>query len=74
MLDTIVTVSKVPAQQQHGSVDCGLFAIANIVALCFGFEPNKILFCQDRMRSHLISCLEGCSIVCPKYILEEKTL
>ena len=35
---TIVTVNKVPVQQQHGSmfVDCGLFAIANIVALCFG--------------------------------------
>ena len=39
---TIVTVNKVPVQQQHGSIDCGLFAIANIVALCFGYEPNKI--------------------------------
>ena len=40
---TIVTVNKVPVQQQHGSVGCGLFAKANIVALCFGCEPNKIL-------------------------------
>ena len=56
---TIVTVNKEPVQQQHGSVDCGLFAIANIVALCFGYEPNKILFHQDRMRNHLISCLEA---------------
>ena len=39
---TIVTVNKVPVQQQHGSVDCGLFAIANIIALCLGYEPNKI--------------------------------
>ena len=52
---TIVTVNKVPVQQQHGSVDCGIFAIANIVALCFGYEPNKILFHQDRMSS----CLEA---------------
>ena len=55
----IVTVNKVPIQQQHGSVDCGLFAIANIVALCFGYEPNKILFPQDRMRNHLFLCLEA---------------
>ena len=40
---TIVTVNKVPVQQQHGSVDCGLFAITSIVALCFGYEPNKML-------------------------------
>ena len=58
---TIVTVNKVHVQQQHGSMDCGLFAIANIVALCFGYEPNKILFRQDshRMRNHLISYLEA---------------
>ena len=56
---TIVTVNKVPVQQQHGSVDCGLFAIANIIALCFGYEPNKILFRQDRIRNHLISCLQA---------------
>ena len=52
-------VNKVTVQQQHGPVDCGLFAIANTVALCFGYEPNKILFRQDRMRNHLISCLEA---------------
>ena len=59
------TIVKVPAQQ-NGSVDCGLFAIANIVALCFGYKPSKILFRQDRMRNHLISCLvkQG-SFLCP---------
>ena len=55
---TMVTVNKVPVQQQHGSADCGLFAIANSVAVCLGHEPNKILFRQDKMRSHLIRCLE----------------
>ena len=54
---TIVRENKVPVQQQHGSMDCGLSAIANNVALCFGYEPNNILFRQDRMRNHLISCL-----------------
>ena len=56
---TIVTVNKVPVQRQHGSVDCGLFAITNTVALCFGYEPNKMLFHQDRMRNHLISCFDA---------------
>ena len=51
---TSVTMNKVPLQQQLGSADCGLFA--NIVALCHGHEPSKILFRQDRMHSHLVSC------------------
>ena len=54
-----LTVNKVTVQQQHGSVHCGLFAIANTVALCFGYEPNKILFRQDRMSNQLILCLEA---------------
>ena len=40
---TIVTVNKVPVQQ-HGSMDCGLFAIANIVALCFGMRLTRYCF------------------------------
>ena len=56
---TTVTVNKVPVQQQHGSMDCGLFAVANSVALCFGYEPNKLIFRQDKLRSHLVSCLES---------------
>ena len=53
-----VTANKVPIQQQHGNEDCGLFAIATAVALCHGYEPNKIMFRQDRLRSHLVNCLE----------------
>ena len=55
---TYVTANKVPIQQQHGNEDCGLFAIATAVSLCHGHEPNKIMFKQDRLRSHLITCLE----------------
>ena len=56
---TTITVNKVPVQQQHGSVDCGLFVITNSVALCFGHEPNKLIFRYDKLRSHLVSCLES---------------
>lgn len=47
-----------PVRQQHGSVDCGLSAIANIVALRFAYGPDQ-LFRQDKIRNHLLSCLEA---------------
>ena len=50
---------KCPVQNQVGGVDCGLFAIAFAVAICFGMNPSKLIFVQDKMRSHLISCLEN---------------
>ena len=56
---TYVTANRVPIQQQQGSADCGLFAIATAVALCNGYEPNKILFRQDKLRGHLIKCIEN---------------
>ena len=56
---TYVTANRVPIQQQQGSADCGLFAIATAVALCNGYEPNKILFRQDKLRGNLIKCIEN---------------
>ena len=45
-------------QQQCGSSDCGLYAIAIATAICEGEDPCKQLFNQDAMRSHLLRCLE----------------
>lgn len=50
---------KCPVQNQIGSADCGLFAIAFAVAICFGMNPSKVIFVQEKMRSHLIECLEN---------------
>ena len=44
---TNVTAKKVPVQQQHGSVDFGRFAIANIVVICFDQEPSKLTVFSD---------------------------
>ena len=38
----------------------GLFATVHTVALCFWHDPQKLLlYQQDKMRRHLISCLES---------------
>lgn len=50
---------KCPVQNQVGATDCGLFAIAFAVALCFGMNPSKAIFAQEKMRAHLIECLEN---------------
>ncbi|XP_040280115.1 uncharacterized protein LOC120995157 isoform X2 [Bufo bufo] len=45
-------------QTQKGASDCGVFAIANGLALLEGVNLRNIQFIQDEMRPHLISCLE----------------
>ena len=52
---------KIPKiQQQTNGVDCGLFAIANVVQACFGGAPGKqlITYNTNYLRDHLIYCLE----------------
>ena len=34
------------------------FAIAFAVALCFGLNPSKLIFEQNKMRDHLLHCLK----------------
>ena len=38
-------------QQQFGSCDCGLFAVAFMLHLTMGDDPQHILFEQSQMRS-----------------------
>lgn len=46
--------------KQDGTTDCGLYAIAVCVALANKqFIPGP--FAQEKMRAHLISCLENLS-------------
>ena len=54
-----ITVPSI--QQQTNGVDCGLFAIANLVEFCFnGFNGKEDLeFEIDFMRQHLVQCIEN---------------
>ena len=45
-------------QQQNNSVDCGLYAIAFATSLCYGHDPESIVFDHSLMRSHLIKCIQ----------------
>ncbi|CAH1268941.1 KLHL41 [Branchiostoma lanceolatum] len=49
-------VKVICAQKQAGSSDCGVYAIANAVALCEGRSPTDIVFEQPKMREHLERC------------------
>ena len=50
---------KVPTvQQQFGSCDCGLSAIAFTLYLAMGNDPQHILFEQSQRRSHLLKCFQ----------------
>ena len=45
-------------QQDVGTVDCGLFAIASATHLVSGLEVSNTVFDTKVMRKHLIQCLE----------------
>lgn len=55
-----INVKVMSMMSQKGSSDCGLFAIAYAVSLCFGISPESQNFDQDQMRGHLAKCfMEG---------------
>ena len=53
-----ISVNVLCAQKQFGSDDCGLFSIANMFAFASGIDPITVRFQQNRMREHLVQCLE----------------
>ena len=56
--DGSLNVTVVLQQRQKGASDCGLYAIANAVALALGVDPCAVSWLQNDMRQHLISCFE----------------
>lgn len=52
---TIITKANV--QQQTGSAQCGVYAIAFAFALANSQDPSTIKFSQSLMRKHLVDCL-----------------
>ena len=66
---TSVTVLRPSVNQQRGSADCGLFAIACATAICFGLAPETQNYIQSEMRSNLAKCFMGGQMnlfpVCP---------
>ena len=44
--------------KQHGSTDCGLFALAYATSLCLGELPTERRYNQGELRAHLSSIFE----------------
>ena len=47
------------SQRQNGAYDCGLFAIAFSVSICYGNLPGNFRYAQSEMREHLLKCLNS---------------
>ena len=64
--DSKLHINMKKVQKQHGTDDCGLFAIAFAVSLARKVDPasSHVCFEQSRMRSHLINCLQEANF-CP---------
>ena len=58
--NSVLQLHKLSVQQQDGTLDCGLFAIAFAV-VCLGGSTENVSFDQ-KMRRHLYDCLNGRSI------------
>ena len=43
---------------QQNTFDCGLFAIANMTEVAYGGHPGRCVWDTNKLREHLIACLE----------------
>jgi hypothetical protein len=51
-------------QLQKGCKDCGCFVIAFCTSILFGEEPSRLLYKQQEMRNHIITCFDNHNL-CP---------
>ena len=53
-----LSAQVVHVQQQQGTTDCGLYAIAYALHAANGDDPAKLKFEQKKMRAHFLECLK----------------
>ncbi|CAG2207725.1 unnamed protein product [Mytilus edulis] len=75
-----VSVDMCPFQRQRNNVDCGLFAVASMVAIAYGTDPSKLIWDTRLLRSHFVQCLNQSQMTpfplyqdSPPNMLQEKT-
>lgn len=69
---SVLEIQKLSVQQQHGTIDCGLFSIAFAVEICLGRNPQYASFDQKKMREHLFTCFRNGAITAfPKRLTSE---
>ena len=55
---TTEVIYFLPVQKQPDAYNCGLFAIAFAAELIDGKSPSDAMFSVEKMRGHLIKCLQ----------------
>ncbi|CAG2200838.1 unnamed protein product [Mytilus edulis] len=75
-----VSVDMCPFQRQRNNVDCGLFAVASMVAIANGTDPSKLIWDTRLLRSHFVQCLNQSQMTpfplyqdSPPNMLQQKT-
>ena len=63
-----------PVQQQTGSDDCGLFAIALAEVAARGGSMSSVKFDQAKMRQHFAECLQNGELTAFPLVHEEITI
>ena len=53
-----ITTHVMNVSKQIGTIDCTLFAMANVTHLALGEDPTRVVFYQDERKPHLIKVLE----------------
>ena len=54
----LLTIEASKVNTQSGTSDCGVFACAYVASLAHGQDPSIIVYDQQKMRDHLIMCIE----------------
>lgn len=55
----IFTIQIAKVNKQSGTNDCGAFAAAYCTSLAFGQDPSSVVYSQEHLRHHLLTCLEN---------------
>ena len=56
--DISIGIAMNNVQKQIGSADCGVFAAVVLTTIAHGLNPAKAVFYQEKMRSHLATCIK----------------
>ena len=57
-MNSAIKVNCLQVQQQSNNIDCGVFAIASAVDVCFALPRNESCYDVIEMRNHLPTCLQ----------------
>ena len=55
----IFTIQIAKVNKQSETNDCGAFAVAYCTSLAFGQDPSSVVYSQEHLRHHLLTCLEN---------------